>query len=433
MDDNISLPLILKYCFKDIKKDAGSENNNISAVCKKCSKTLKGSLISTTNFLNHIKRKGHGDLLTEYENLKSQTKTSKKKKCGTHTDENSASTSKKLIQSTLPTTLPVSINLDKLVIDFIIDTMSPISIVENKSFRTLIEGAQKLQNPPKFMCRRTCNKRIADMCAEYKENLKIKLKPVDYVCMTADVWSSSRRSYLGMTVHWIDPHTFERNSFTLACRRFKGTHTFDKVAELIIDIHTEYHLRVPKITKTVTDNGSNMLKAFKIYGKSELGMDATDGIFFSSSDIENISVNKNDDDHNNNNEHDDDDDETFLLKEFPESQKPEETYQLPNHERCTTHTLHLITSRDIIQARSQNISYKKLHDAAMAKCQAIWNLCSRSPKASEIYCETTGKSPTSPCPTRWNSYYNCIMDLLKVQETLNETLKKLGLSVFKEI
>ncbi|XP_056637798.1 uncharacterized protein LOC130445919 [Diorhabda sublineata] len=155
--------------------------------------------------------------------------------------------------------------------------------------------------------------------------------------------------------------------------------------------------------------------------------------FFSSSDIENISVNKNDDDHNNNNEHDDDDDETFLLKEFPESQKPEETYQLLNHERCTTHTLHLITSRDIIQARSQNISYKKLHDAAMAKCQAIWNLCSRSPKASEIYCETTGKSPTSPCPTRWNSYYNCIMDLLKVQETLNETLKKLGLSVFKEI
>ncbi|XP_056638087.1 uncharacterized protein LOC130446069 [Diorhabda sublineata] len=221
MDDNISLPLILKYCFKDIKKDTGSENNNISAVCKKCSKTLKGSLISTTNFLNHIKRKGHGDLLTEYENLKSQTKTSKKKKCGTHTDENSASTSKKLIQSTLPTTLPVSINLDKLVIDFIIDTMSPISIVENKSFRTLIEGAQKLQNPPKFMCRRTCNKRIADMCAEYKENLKIKLKTVDYVCTTADVWSSSRRSYLGMTVHWIDPHTYERKSFTLACRRFK--------------------------------------------------------------------------------------------------------------------------------------------------------------------------------------------------------------------
>lgn len=136
-----------------------------------------------------LQRKVLGDLLTEYENLKSQTKTSKKKKCGTHTDENSESTSKKLIQSTLLTTLPVSINL-KLVIDFIIDTVSPISIVENKSFRTLIEGTQKLQNPPKCMCRPTCNKRIVDMCAQYKENLKIKLKSVDYLCTTADVWSS---------------------------------------------------------------------------------------------------------------------------------------------------------------------------------------------------------------------------------------------------
>ena len=66
--------------------------------------------------------------------------------------------------------------------------MSPISIIENKSFRALIEGAQKLQNPPKPLCRRTCNKKIADMCAEYKENLKTKLKTVDYVCTTADVW-----------------------------------------------------------------------------------------------------------------------------------------------------------------------------------------------------------------------------------------------------
>ncbi|GBP16878.1 hypothetical protein EVAR_101906_1 [Eumeta japonica] len=69
----------------------------------------------------------------------------------------------------------------------------------------------------------------------------------------------------------------------------------------------------------------------------------------------------------------------------------------------------------------------------MAKCQAVWNLCARSPKACEIYLEITGKSPTSPCPTRWNSYYDCITDILKVQETINEVLRKLGLAVLKEI
>lgn len=46
--------------------------------------------------------------------------------------------------------------------------------------------------------------------------------------------------------------------------------------------------------------------------------------------------------------------------------------------------------------------------------------------------ESTGKALTSPCPTGWNSYYNCIQDLLTVQEHLNETLRKLGLPSFKD-
>ncbi|OWR48344.1 hypothetical protein KGM_205865 [Danaus plexippus plexippus] len=60
-----------------------------------------------------------------------------------------------------------------------------------------------------------------------------------------------------MTVHWIHTDTFARNSSSLACRRFKGTHAFNKIRELIIEIHKKYDLRLSKITKTVTDYGSN--------------------------------------------------------------------------------------------------------------------------------------------------------------------------------
>ncbi|GBP84380.1 hypothetical protein EVAR_99279_1 [Eumeta japonica] len=224
-----------------------------------------------------------------------------------------------------------------------------------------------------------------------------------------------------MTVHWIDPTTFERNSSPLACRRFKGAHIFDKIAELIIDIHSEYDLRLPKITKTVTDNGSNMVKAFKIFGKPDLPDSECANI---------LNVNEIFDKNNEQSNDDMDEDEMLILKEFPEA-KDSDIYQLPNHERCATHTLHLIPSRDIDKARSNNNSYRKVHDAAMAKCRAVWNLCARSPKACEIYLEITGKSPTSPCPTRWNSYYDCITDILKVQETINEVLRKLGLAVLK--
>lgn len=158
-----------------------------------------------------------------------------------------------------------------------------------------------------------------------------------------------------------------------------------------------------------------MVKAFNIYGQDS-------GTELSEREIEVM--------HDNG---DDDDDNVLTLTQFPESSDEFEEVQLPNHERCATHTLHLIASKDMDKARSQSNSYKKLYDAAMAKCQAVWNLCSRSPKACEIYLESTGKSPTSPCPTRWNSYYNCIQDLLAIKDTLNETLKKLQLVIFKEI
>lgn len=75
-------------------------------------------------------------------------------------------------QSILTNALRKSINLDKLIVNFVVDTMSPVSIVENKSFRALIEGAQQLTHPPKLMCRRTCNNKIADAYTEYKGNLK---------------------------------------------------------------------------------------------------------------------------------------------------------------------------------------------------------------------------------------------------------------------
>ncbi|KAK0071180.1 hypothetical protein PV325_013346, partial [Microctonus aethiopoides] len=174
---DMNIPFILKHFFKDIKNDSDNDTN-VSATCNKCAKTLKGSLNATTNFLNHLKRKGHADLLAEYEKLKSQH-TSKKRKCISDADEGLIS-SKQMKQSTLPTILPKSVNFDRLLINFLVDTMSPISIVENESFKALIEGTQQLNVPPKIMCRRTCNKKIAEQYKEYVENTKEVLKKVDF-------------------------------------------------------------------------------------------------------------------------------------------------------------------------------------------------------------------------------------------------------------
>ena len=55
---------------------------------------------------------------------------------------------------------------------------------------------------------------------------------------------------------------------------------------------------------------------------------------------------------------------------------------LPPHHCCVSHTLNLIGCHDINAALRDNGSYKRLHNSAMAKCQALWNASSR-PQADE--------------------------------------------------
>ncbi len=52
---------------------------------------------------------------------------------------------------------------------------------------------------------------------------------------------------------------------TLACHSIEGPQTFEKLAELMCDLHARFELE-GKITRTVTDNGANFLKSFKKFG-----------------------------------------------------------------------------------------------------------------------------------------------------------------------
>jgi len=82
-----------------------------------------------------------------------------------------------------------------------------------------------------------------------------------YVATTTDCWTAYGKSYIGVTVHWVDSATLERKSAYMALRRMTGSHTYDVIATMLDDIHSEYGIR-RKIVRTTTDNGSNFVKAF---------------------------------------------------------------------------------------------------------------------------------------------------------------------------
>jgi hypothetical protein len=52
---------------------------------------------------------------------------------------------------------------------------------------------------------------------------------------------------------------------TLACHCIEGPQTFEKLAELMSDVHARFELE-GKITWTVTDNRANFLKSFRKFG-----------------------------------------------------------------------------------------------------------------------------------------------------------------------
>jgi hypothetical protein len=212
-----------------------------------------------------------------------------------------------------------------------------------------------------------------------------------------------------MTVHWINEEN-GRSSAVMACRRFKGCHTHDRIAEMICEIHDEYDLPVAKIVCTVTDNASNFKKAFSTFPAP-----SGPGGPSPSSESEG--------------ESDDDDEEVELMdvdailtRASCESESDNDFTDLyvpvlPPHHKCAAHTLNLVGKTDAEKITQG--PYFKLHNSAFGKCQALWNSVGRSTKAADAIREISpSKSLVIPNVTRWNSTFDAVHCLLGMEEKL---------------
>lgn len=289
----------------------------------------------------------------------------------------------------------------------LIDAALPIRIGEVPAFQNLVVGLSKMPEAVHCLTAKTLSKCIDDRFMTMKAEILEKLKHTRFVCTTADVWSSRRRSFLGVTVHWLNKK-FERESHAIACSRFKGTHDNASIAMHINNAHQAYGLNAENVVFTVTDNAANMVKAFKAFGYV---VPAT------------ASVNSDDEDTGSEaeevgDEHDSEvqivsmDDATFADDDG-------DNITLPKHIRCATQTLNLIATTDIQNAIKQKTlttdSFDKSYNTAMSRCSKLWSYLGRSThKASEAFVETFGKLVRTPCATRWNSLFDALSDLTEL-------------------
>jgi hypothetical protein len=230
------------------------------------------------------------------------------------------------------------------------------------------------------------------------------LEDVDYVATTADCWTAHHRSFMAMTCHWINKETRAREYAVLACRRLKGSHTFEVLSEAMTDIHCKFGIQ-DKITRTTTDNGSNYVKAFVQFGETPAALPALD-----------VPVVEEDPDVQL---------EGPVLSQFAEETEDPvyfdvenclvmdvtvHAYKLPAHMRCSSHTLNLVSSRDADKAMSDE-AFATIANAAMTKARKLWNAQSRSSVQADVIQEELKRRLVVPNATRWNSIFDSIVVL----------------------
>lgn len=197
-----------------------------------------------------------------------------------------------------------------------------------------------------------------------KTSLILALEKALHVSTTADMWSSRRRSFIGMTVHWLGSEC-SRRSACLAVRRVIGSHTYDVIANAIDSIHKEFGIS-SKVNCTITDNDSNFLKAFKVFGSSTAtttseqedddfefreALDDDDFVFIDIGEIFDSHSKECAEKEATTSEESDDDNITV-------TDPGTERIKLPRHMRCSCHLLDLIATTDVNNI--SNVTFKKV-------------------------------------------------------------------------
>ncbi|XP_053964902.1 uncharacterized protein LOC128867566 [Anastrepha ludens] len=364
--DPNEIPTILngKY-FKIIEQDMHSNRASISVVaaCQFCDadKLVKGPLKVTSNFVQHL-RSRH---FKEY-NMYLKEKFNSSTRCRRSLNKQ-------------PAPLPF---IEK-VLNFILLSNVPVSVVEESAFIELFRGTGQT------MCSRAqLLARLDDTHACFVDNVKHSLQEVPYICVTADIWTRQNKQYFGYCSFWLD-NELRRQMAVLACIRLSDAPTYNEIQTVIGQIQAKYDLSEEKITCTVVDGVRDFVQTYHNFSIKSMCNDYYDDDF-------NFAISC----------------AQHLLNHIPKQLKRGE------------HSLHLLTVFDF-----NNIlkSHEMLQDV-LRRCLDIFRKC-RDFEVDEIAgCLFDGRLAQSD--VRWPTWYISLTQFLKHKNKLDELCTSLNASKF---
>ena len=289
-------------------------------------------------------------------------------------------------------------SITKRLAVFVGATNTPNSIVENSEFQRFMESLDPRYPIPS---RTLLNKELDKVMFDLKATIQTYMSMARKISLCTDIWSKRglTSSYLGITAHFFSSRDHRRHCVTLAVRRLLGSHTAEVVKETVEEVMKEWQIPTNKVNAIVTDNGSNMVAAFRSHfeehGEDEEEIEEVEGIRDVSAECE------------------DDEEEDFISREVDfEVSFSSFIKRVP----CFAHTLQLV-----VRKFDQIAQYK----AVLKNARSLVSKVNKSTKATEKLIALCNRKLVSDCCTRWSSTYLLVERLLLVRSAISSILDTL--------
>lgn len=236
--------------------------------CKQCGTKISGRY--TTNLRNHVKAK-HPESFKELQDLEAEfsAKTVQIKKKRKVQVQQSTSivncfaqmkSDKECLRKGSPAYNEV---VNALACAFVSNSL-PYRLIEQPSFVNFINKATcgRLVDLPN---RKQMASIIKRLTLSLKESIVVFLEGVQKLSVTVDLWSRPGNSaaFVGITCHFFDKKSQSMKRCLIACRQIQQPHTAENILTVFSDVMAEWNIDESKVFRIITDNGSNVVKAFR--------------------------------------------------------------------------------------------------------------------------------------------------------------------------
>ena len=155
---------------------------------------------------------------------------------------------------------------------FVGATNISLSLIDSAEFRELIG---ELDPQYKIPHSKKLGIEIENLYGNVKRKISSSLQNARLISVCADIWSKPgmTASFLGITAHYFSYQDSQRHNVTLAISRLPSPHTADRILEAFDTIICQWDIPHSKLFRVLTDNGSNMVAAFKDQITSEVGIE----------------------------------------------------------------------------------------------------------------------------------------------------------------